>query len=210
MPPTPTQRPHLGAGSASMSVSPAITASIAWGCWLLSSRRCCEWPSPDKAWADAEQLFSVNADVFSALSACCWPSTLFGNRAIKWANGTSTVGKAFALSAFVSAGCGSSPPSTWYPTTQRRGWHTARPRTRCLASPKLARARSRVWRWPHCRVVRIPPVSNRSRTPPKKWIAGPEPAEAIPIAISGWRDLLAHLTVAMLLGSNKIAASNLP
>lgn len=31
-----------------VGVTHAITASIAWGCWLLSSRRCCEWPSPTR------------------------------------------------------------------------------------------------------------------------------------------------------------------
>ncbi len=83
----------------------------------------------------------------------------------------------------------------------------------CLASPKFGRrARPRVAYGAGLRLSRCThsPVSNRSRTPPKKWTRRPEPAEShtdrdLPSA--GATHLLT-LTVAMLLGSNKIAASD--
>ncbi len=49
-----------------------------------------------------------NADV-SRFIGVLLTINLFGNRAIKWANGTSTVGKAFALGIHCRRGCGSSP-----------------------------------------------------------------------------------------------------
>ncbi len=64
-----------------------------------------------------------------------------------------------------------------------------------------------VWRWPR-RVVRIHRFPNRSRTPPKKWTRN-ACRGAIPIAIFSVGAIYFNsLTVAMLLGPNKIAASD--
>lgn len=95
-----------------VGVTHAITASIAWG--VLASffvSTLLRVAFPDKAWADAEQLFSVKTLTFLGFIGVLLAINLFGNRAIKWANGTSTVGKAFALSAFIVGGL-------WIITTQ--------------------------------------------------------------------------------------------
>ncbi len=92
------------------------------GVGFFSSRRCCEWST--SAWADAEQLFAVKTLTFLGFIGVLLANN-FGNRAIKRANGTSTVG--IPRSAFIVGGPGSVGHLCYRTTTQRRGRHTRDP-----------------------------------------------------------------------------------
>ncbi|BBX96666.1 APC family permease [Mycobacterium lacus] len=88
-----------------VGVTHAITASIAWG--VLASlfvSTLLRVAFPGKAWADNDQLLSVKTLTFVALIGVLLTINLFGNRVIRWANGTSTLGKVFALSVFTAGG----------------------------------------------------------------------------------------------------------
>jgi amino acid transporter len=85
-----------------VGVTHAITASIAWG--VLASffiSTLLKVIFPDKAWADDTELFSVKTLAFLIFIAVLLAINLFGNGAIRWANGISTLGKVFALSIFI-------------------------------------------------------------------------------------------------------------
>ncbi|WP_275579509.1 APC family permease [Mycobacterium riyadhense] len=88
-----------------VGITHAITASIAWG--VLASlfvSTLLRVAFPSKAWADDERVLSVKTLAFLGFIAVLLVINLFGNRVIKWANGTSTLGKVFALSVFIAGG----------------------------------------------------------------------------------------------------------
>jgi amino acid transporter len=90
-----------------VGVTQALTASIAWG--LLASlfvSTLLRVAFPTKAWAEDTELFSVKTLTFLIFIGVLLAINLFGNRAIRWANGISTVGKVFALSIFIVGGLG--------------------------------------------------------------------------------------------------------
>ena len=61
-----------------------------------------------RSWAAGTELFSVKTLTFAIFIAVLLAINLFGNRAVKWANGISTVGKMSALSLFIAGGLWSS------------------------------------------------------------------------------------------------------
>jgi len=88
-----------------VGVTQAITASIAWG--VLASvfvSTLLKVMFPRKAWADGTELFSVKTLTFIIFIGVLLSINLFGNRVIKWANGISTLGKVSALSFFIVGG----------------------------------------------------------------------------------------------------------
>ncbi|MDT5136313.1 MAG: hypothetical protein QOD58_575 [Mycobacterium sp.] len=90
-----------------VGVTHAIVASIAWG--VLASlfvATLLKVVFPQHNWANDTELFSVKTLTFLIFIAVLLVINLFGNRAIEWANGISTVGKLFALSVFIIGGLG--------------------------------------------------------------------------------------------------------
>jgi amino acid transporter len=88
-----------------VGVTHAITASIAWGVLAsLFTSTLLEVLFPDQAWAAGTDLFSVKTLTFVLFIAVLLAINLFGNRAVKWANGISTVGKVLALVLFIAGG----------------------------------------------------------------------------------------------------------
>ncbi|ETW25449.1 amino acid permease [Mycobacterium gastri 'Wayne'] len=88
-----------------VGVTHAIVASIAWG--VLASlfvSTLLKVTFPEKNWADDSELLSVKTATFLGFIVVLLVINIFGNRAIKWANGTSTVGKVSALSVFIVGG----------------------------------------------------------------------------------------------------------
>jgi amino acid transporter len=88
-----------------VGVTHAITASIAWG--VLASlfvSTLLRVLFPDKSWADNDQPLSVKTLTFLGLIGVLLAINVFGNRVIRWANGISTLGKVFALSVFIVGG----------------------------------------------------------------------------------------------------------
>ena len=88
-----------------VGVTHAITASIAWG--VLASlfvSTLLNVVFPGQGWAEGTELFSVKSLTFLIFIAVLLAINLFGNRAIRWANGISTIGKVFALSLFIAGG----------------------------------------------------------------------------------------------------------
>lgn len=88
-----------------VGVTHAITASIAWG--VLASlfvSTLLKVLFPQQPWANDTELFSVKTCAFIVFIAVLLTLNLFGNRMIAWANGISTVGKIFALAVFVAGG----------------------------------------------------------------------------------------------------------
>jgi amino acid transporter len=88
-----------------VGVTHAITASIAWG--VLASlfvSTLLNVTFPRQGWADGTDLFSIKTLTFLIFIAVLLAINLFGNRAIRWANGISTVGKVLALSLFIAGG----------------------------------------------------------------------------------------------------------
>lgn len=192
-----------------VGVTHAITASIAWGCWLLFRLDAVASGLPDKAWADAEQLFSVKTLTFLGFIGVLLAINLFGNRAIKWANGTSTVGKAFALSAFIVGGL-------WIITTQHvNNYATAW--SAYSATPYSLLGVAEIGKGTFSSMALATIVALYAFTGFESIANAAEEMDApdrnlpraIPIAIfSVGAIYLLTLTVAMLLGSNKIAASD--
>lgn len=193
-----------------VGVTHAITASIAWG--VLASffvSTLLRVAFPDKAWADAEQLFSVKTLTFLGFIGVLLAINLFGNRAIKWANGTSTVGKAFALSAFIVGGL-------WIITTQHvNNYATAW--SAYSATPYSLLGVAEIGKGTFSSMALATIVALYAFTGFESIANAAEEMDApdrnlpraIPIAIfSVGAIYLLTLTVAMLLGSNKIAASD--
>ncbi len=88
-----------------VGVTHAITASIAWGVLAsLFTSTLLEVLFPDESWASGTEVFSVKTLTFALFIAVLLAINLFGNRAVKWANGISTAGKVFALSLFIAGG----------------------------------------------------------------------------------------------------------
>jgi amino acid transporter len=88
-----------------VGVTHAITGSIAWG--VLASlfvSTLLKVVFPNKPWANDTELISMKTLTFVVFIGVLLAINLFGNRAIAWANGISTVGKVFALSIFVAGG----------------------------------------------------------------------------------------------------------
>lgn len=88
-----------------VGVTHAIVAAIAWG--VLASlfvSTLLKMAFPRHAWAQGTEIFSVKTLAFLIFVAVLLVINLFGNRAIKWANGTSTVAKVLALSVFIFGG----------------------------------------------------------------------------------------------------------
>ncbi|RFD24623.1 amino acid permease [Mycobacterium uberis] len=88
-----------------VGVTHAITASIAWG--VLASLFVSTFlrvAFPEHVWADTNELISVKTLTFLIFIGLLWAINVFGNRVIRWANGISTLGKIFALSAFIVGG----------------------------------------------------------------------------------------------------------
>nr|WP_269199541.1 APC family permease [Mycobacterium asiaticum] len=88
-----------------VGVTHAIVASIAWG--VLASlfvTTLLNVAFPQQNWARDTDLFSAKTLTFLIFIAVLLTINLFGNRAIEWANGISTAGKIFALSAFIVGG----------------------------------------------------------------------------------------------------------
>jgi amino acid transporter len=88
-----------------VGVTHAITASIAWG--VLASFFVSTFlrvAFPHKPWAAGTGLISVKTLTLVLFIAVLLLINMFGNRAIKWANGISTLGKVFALSVFIVGG----------------------------------------------------------------------------------------------------------
>jgi amino acid transporter len=88
-----------------VGVTHAITASIAWGVLAsLFTSTLLEVLFPDQSWAAGTELFSIKTLTFVLFIAVLLAINLFGNRAVKWANGISTLGKVFALALFIAGG----------------------------------------------------------------------------------------------------------
>lgn len=88
-----------------VGVTHAIIASIAWGVLAtLFVSTLLRVAFPQRHWADDTDLLSVKTLTFLGFIAVLLLINLFGNRAITWANGISTVGKIFALTVFVAGG----------------------------------------------------------------------------------------------------------
>jgi amino acid transporter len=88
-----------------VGVTHAITASIAWGVlasFFVSTLLRVVFPS--RSWADGTGLISVKTLTLLIFIAVLLVVNVFGNRAIRWANGISTLGKVFALSVFIVGG----------------------------------------------------------------------------------------------------------
>lgn len=88
-----------------VGVTHAVVASIAWG--VLASlfvATLLKVVFPHENWANDSQLFSVKTLTFLIFMLVLLLINLFGNRAIEWANGISTVGKVFALTIFILGG----------------------------------------------------------------------------------------------------------
>ena len=88
-----------------VGVTHAITASIAWG--VLASlfvSTLLDVVFPGQGWAEGTELFSIKTLTFLIFIAVLLVINMFGNRAIRWANGISTIGKVFALSLFIVGG----------------------------------------------------------------------------------------------------------
>ncbi|KAA1249723.1 APC family permease [Mycobacterium simiae] len=88
-----------------VGVTHAITASIAWG--VLASlfvSTLLKVTFPEKNWAEDTDIVSVKTLTFLLFVGVLLAINLFGNRVIKWANGTSTVGKVSALAIFIAGG----------------------------------------------------------------------------------------------------------
>ncbi|MCV7340408.1 permease [Mycobacterium haemophilum DSM 44634] len=88
-----------------VGVTHAITASIAWG--VLASlfvSTLLRVAFPEQVWADTDELISVKTLTFLIFIGVLLVINLFGNRVIRWANGISTLGKMFALSVFIAGG----------------------------------------------------------------------------------------------------------
>jgi len=88
-----------------VGVTHAIVASIAWG--VLASLFVSTLLNvifPQRHWAQETHLFSVKTLTFLLFIVVLLVINLFGNRAIKWANGISTAGKIFALTVFIGGG----------------------------------------------------------------------------------------------------------
>jgi amino acid transporter len=88
-----------------VGVTHAITASIAWG--VLASlfvSTLLDVLFPGQGWAEGTELFSVKTLTFLIFIAVLLAINMFGNRAIRWANGISTIGKVFALALFIVGG----------------------------------------------------------------------------------------------------------
>ncbi|EUA14887.1 amino acid permease family protein [Mycobacterium kansasii 732] len=88
-----------------VGVTHAIVASIAWG--VLASlfvSTLLKVTFPEKNWADDSELLSVKTLTFLGFIVVLLVINIFGNRAIKWANGISTVGKVSGLSVFIVGG----------------------------------------------------------------------------------------------------------
>ncbi|WP_308207146.1 APC family permease [Mycobacterium szulgai] len=88
-----------------VGVTHAIVAAIAWG--VLASlfvSTLLTTAFPHQAWAQDTEIFSVKTLTFLIFVAVLLAINMFGNRIIKWANGTSTVAKVFALLIFIVGG----------------------------------------------------------------------------------------------------------
>lgn len=88
-----------------VGVTHAIIASIAWG--VLASLFVSTFLRvvfPQRHWADDTGLFSVKTLTFLGFIAVLLLINMFGNRVIAWANGISTAGKIFALTVFITGG----------------------------------------------------------------------------------------------------------
>jgi amino acid transporter len=88
-----------------VGVTHAITASIAWG--VLASlfvTTLLDVVFPGQGWAEGTEFFSIKTLTFLIFIAVLLAINMFGNRAIRWANGISTVGKVFALALFIAGG----------------------------------------------------------------------------------------------------------
>ncbi|WP_279637613.1 APC family permease [Mycobacterium innocens] len=88
-----------------VGVTHAIVVSIAWG--VLASlfvSTLLKVTFPEKNWADDSELLSVKTLTFLGFIVVLLVINIFGTRAIKWANGASTIGKVSALSVFVVGG----------------------------------------------------------------------------------------------------------
>lgn len=88
-----------------VGVTHAITASIAWG--VLASlfvSTLLKVTFPEKNWAEDTDIVSVKTLTFLLFVGVLLAINLFGNRVIKWANGTSTIGKMSALAIFIAGG----------------------------------------------------------------------------------------------------------
>ena len=96
-----------------VGVTHAITASIAWGVLAsLFTSTLLEVIFPDQSWAAGTELFSIKTLTFALFIAVLLAINLFGNRAVKWANGISTVGKFSRFRCSSPAGCWSSSHGT--------------------------------------------------------------------------------------------------
>ncbi|BDB40732.1 putative transporter [Mycobacterium kiyosense] len=88
-----------------VGVTHAVIASIAWG--VLASlfvSTLLKVVFPQRHWSEDTELFSVKTLTFLGFVAVLLTINLFGNRVIRWANGISTLGKVFALSVFILGG----------------------------------------------------------------------------------------------------------
>lgn len=88
-----------------VGVTHAVIASIAWG--VLASlfvSTLLRVAFPQQHWDQDTDLFSVKTLTFLLFIAVLLAINLFGNRVIKWANGISTAGKVFALTVFIVGG----------------------------------------------------------------------------------------------------------
>ncbi|OBJ82702.1 APC family permease [Mycobacterium asiaticum] len=90
-----------------VGVTHAIVASIAWG--VLASlfiTTLLNVAFPERNWSNDTALFGPKTLTFLIFIAVLLTINLFGNKAIEWANGISTLGKVSALSIFIVGGLG--------------------------------------------------------------------------------------------------------
>ncbi len=88
-----------------VGVTHAVIASIAWG--VLASlfvATLLRVAFPQQHWDQDKDWFSVKTLTFLLFIVVLLAINLFGNRVIKWANGISTAGKVFALTVFIAGG----------------------------------------------------------------------------------------------------------
>lgn len=197
-----------------VGVTHAIIASIAWG--VLASlfvSTLLKVVFPDEPWADDTELISVKTLAFVIFIAVLLIINLFGNRVIAWANGISTAGKVFALAVFVAGGL-------WIVTTQHINNYATSGSAGVYHPPPFAlfgaievghgaaaglilATMAALYAFTGFESIAnaAEEMDEPNRTLPK----------AIPLAIAGVGAVyLLAIVVAMLLGSNKVVASDHP
>ena len=150
---------------------------------------------PDKSWAAGTGVFSIKTLTFALFVAALLAINLFGNRAVKWANGVSTVGKVLALSLFIAGGL---------VVVLTRHTNNYAASTAACSNPHQAALDTRH----HCRAVRLHRFRIDRERRRRNGPSGPRLPKAIPLAVfSVGAIYVLAVVVAMMLGADKIPTS---